>query len=329
MAPDSSIRGFVSYLLLAYVGFSIVVLQAESALPACPSTQPVEDWNNCVGKYSSTQGDVYVGGFREGKRHGFGNNTWPNGAKFVGLYKNGKRDGPGRYFNTNGTLEQSGIWRSGVLIETISLPDSLFVGLDTPSSSVPPVLSTQTKPAESTARARQAVPNSPQDRVVEIYDEWGIPTEDDVARRLRIAAEQEKDPVLKKLLWQRYDDYQNQQKQARLQREQEAKQRAQWEARYQAAIQAEQQQRAKERQEAFYACLAGTREPTFVGAVARCNAEVTSAMRRVTDYEWDWDEFYDQSGDLVWTCRGVQTGQFAEFERCSGRYQTDSRWPGK
>jgi hypothetical protein len=165
--------------------------------------------------------------------------------------------------------------------------------------------------------------------VVEIYDEWGIPTEDDVARRFRIAAEQEKDPVLKKLLWQRYDDYQNQQKQARLQREQEAKQRAQWEARYQAAIQAEQQQRAKERQEAFYACLAGTREPTFVGAVARCNAEVTRAMRRVTDYEWDWDEFYDQSGDLVWTCRGVQTGQFAEFERCSGRYQTDSRWPGK
>jgi hypothetical protein len=47
------------------------------------------------------------------------------------------------------------------------------------------------------------------------------------------------------------------------------------------------------------------------------------------DYEWDWDQFYNQYRTLVWACRGIQTGQFAEPYRCSGRYQTDSRWPDK
>lgn len=46
------------------------------------------------------------------------------------------------------------------------------------------------------------------------------------------------------------------------------------------------------------------------------------------DYEWDWDQFYNQ-GSLVWACRGVQTGQFAEQSRCQHKYQVDYRWPGK
>ena len=47
------------------------------------------------------------------------------------------------------------------------------------------------------------------------------------------------------------------------------------------------------------------------------------------DKDWDWDQFYDRYGSLVWMCRGVQTGQFADEEKCDGEYQTDRRWPRK
>lgn len=46
------------------------------------------------------------------------------------------------------------------------------------------------------------------------------------------------------------------------------------------------------------------------------------------DIEWDWDQFRDQYGATVWACRGVQTGQFAVHDRCFGRLQVDTRWPG-
>lgn len=47
------------------------------------------------------------------------------------------------------------------------------------------------------------------------------------------------------------------------------------------------------------------------------------------DAEWDWDQLYDQRYNLVWACRGVQTGEFADPMRCSGKFQSDGRWPGK
>ncbi len=47
------------------------------------------------------------------------------------------------------------------------------------------------------------------------------------------------------------------------------------------------------------------------------------------DYEWDWDEFYNEYRQLVWMCRGVQTGQFSPSEKCQYKFKTDSRWPSK
>jgi hypothetical protein len=46
-----------------------------------------------------------------------------------------------------------------------------------------------------------------------------------------------------------------------------------------------------------------------------------------TDYEWDWDLFYNEYRQLVWACRGVQTGRFAEVERCQFKAKMDLRWP--
>jgi hypothetical protein len=47
------------------------------------------------------------------------------------------------------------------------------------------------------------------------------------------------------------------------------------------------------------------------------------------DFDWDWDQFYNQGGQLVWACRGVQTGRFAPNYHCAGKPMTDWRWPGK
>ena len=48
-----------------------------------------------------------------------------------------------------------------------------------------------------------------------------------------------------------------------------------------------------------------------------------------TDYDWAWDEFYNQSYQLVWACRGKQTGQFAMQDKCAYKPQNDFTWPAK
>ena len=52
-------------------------------------------------------------------------------------------------------------------------------------------------------------------------------------------------------------------------------------------------------------------------------------QKRSRDYEWAWDQFYHSNGSLVWACRGVQTGQFAEKINCLGKPKNDYRWPNK
>lgn len=47
------------------------------------------------------------------------------------------------------------------------------------------------------------------------------------------------------------------------------------------------------------------------------------------DFEWDWDQFYNEDRQLVWACRGVQTGQFSTLDKCTFKTKTDYRWPEK
>jgi len=47
----------------------------------------------------------------------------------------------------------------------------------------------------------------------------------------------------------------------------------------------------------------------------------------VTDYDWDWDAFKGQYGNRLWRCRGIQSGRFAEDERCQYDTKVDDRWP--
>lgn len=61
---------------------------------------------------------------------------------------------------------------------------------------------------------------------------------------------------------------------------------------------------------------------------AQGGAGTANGLAPATDYDWDWDQFY-HNGSLLWACRGIQTGQFAEQSRCQYKHQSDYRWPAK
>lgn len=46
------------------------------------------------------------------------------------------------------------------------------------------------------------------------------------------------------------------------------------------------------------------------------------------DTRWDWDLMNGSDGRPVWVCRGIQTRQFADLARCTGKFQQDWTWPG-
>jgi hypothetical protein len=67
----------------------------------------------------------------------------------------------------------------------------------------------------------------------------------------------------------------------------------------------------------------------LVGLAAGAAASSGSGSpAQARDYSWDWDQFRDQYGRLVWRCRGIQTGQFANDSQCRGNSRIDDRWPG-
>jgi hypothetical protein len=81
------------------------------------------------------------------------------------------------------------------------------------------------------------------------------------------------------------------------------------------------------------AIAAGVVAAALVVAAASSDSAGSSGGGNTTtassDYDWDWDEFYDQYGTLIWRCRGIQTARFAEDYKCAGDWKTDVRWPSK
>jgi hypothetical protein len=66
-----------------------------------------------------------------------------------------------------------------------------------------------------------------------------------------------------------------------------------------------------------------------VGVGVGVGVGLGSGPDRVSDAEWDWDEFSTPSQGRMWGCRGVQTGQLVDPSYCAGKVQTDWRWPQK
>ncbi len=77
----------------------------------------VTNWHNCQGAYTFSNGDQYIGGWKDGRRTGHGTYLWPDGEKYVGEFRSGTKSGQGNYYFTDGEiwtgLFENGKWISG------------------------------------------------------------------------------------------------------------------------------------------------------------------------------------------------------------------------
>ena len=83
--------------LLRFLAFILMVgsTYAQSNLPACPSTGYRD---NCFGTFTSADGEIYVGEFKDDKRNGQGTQTFASGSGgYTGEWKDGKYNGQGTY----------------------------------------------------------------------------------------------------------------------------------------------------------------------------------------------------------------------------------------
>ena len=123
---------FLSLMLSSGINSSSVF---SLNLNMCPSSG---NKSNCFAVFSYSNGEIYVGEFKNNKRHGQGtfsfndgrqyvgrwkNNkfngqgmeTNPNGDKYIGEFKNNKRHGQGTLTFANGTAPLVGLWKENEL----------------------------------------------------------------------------------------------------------------------------------------------------------------------------------------------------------------------
>jgi hypothetical protein len=84
---------------LLCLSFAALLFSAGEAwsLSKCPGSYNQYTWFDCVGTHTYTNGDKYVGEWRDGKRHGQGTLTLANGDKYVGEWRDNKWHGQGTY----------------------------------------------------------------------------------------------------------------------------------------------------------------------------------------------------------------------------------------
>jgi hypothetical protein len=121
---------------------------AQSSLEDCSTDTNVQNWTNCFGTYTTNIGNKYVGEFKNGmsgqgtltfisgnkyvgefkdnKFNGQGTFIFANGSKYVGEFKDGKYRGQGILYKADGTVNQSGFWDQGNLINSFPLNVNLF-----------------------------------------------------------------------------------------------------------------------------------------------------------------------------------------------------------
>ena len=99
------IKSLVVFALL--VGMTTV----SFALPACVGSWSVTNWKNCFGNYTYDNGDKYVDGWKNGKRHGQGTLTYADGSKWVGAWENNNLNGYAITYHADGSINQEGIFK--------------------------------------------------------------------------------------------------------------------------------------------------------------------------------------------------------------------------
>jgi len=82
----------MKYILRLLVVLMMGSASAQSNLPPC---DPSSIFHNCFGTYTFSNGDKYVGEYKDNRENGQGTFTGANGDKYVGEWKDGKRNGQG------------------------------------------------------------------------------------------------------------------------------------------------------------------------------------------------------------------------------------------
>ena len=104
LVPQSNLPA--GAVLLAPLLFILLLLPTVavggSSLPPCSNVQSKAPRGNCQGTFTSTNGDKYVGEFKDSKPNGQGTFTFADGDKYVGEFKDGDQNGQGTFTSTNG-----------------------------------------------------------------------------------------------------------------------------------------------------------------------------------------------------------------------------------
>ena len=67
----------------------------------------------------TTDGDSYVGEWKDGKRHGTGTMNFSNGDVYFGEWKNARQHGQGFYIQSDGSINREQ-YENGTLIESVA-----------------------------------------------------------------------------------------------------------------------------------------------------------------------------------------------------------------
>jgi len=121
------------FVILSFL-ISLTCISSQSwGLPSCPTSGVKHNcygtiiWKNGnkyvgefqnntgngKGKYTHISGDIYVGEWKDMKRHGQGIQTWENGDQLKGEFKYNQRNGPGTYIAANGDI-YVGEYKNGI-----------------------------------------------------------------------------------------------------------------------------------------------------------------------------------------------------------------------
>ena len=87
----------------------LLPLLLPSPLAFAECVGDISNYHNCQGTYTYSNGDKYIGEFKDGKKHGQGTYTFA-GGKYEGEFKDAKRDGQGTLTFADG-LKYEGEWK--------------------------------------------------------------------------------------------------------------------------------------------------------------------------------------------------------------------------
>ena len=107
------------YVFLVLMFCNIVLAQSslpkkQSLLPKCQGTN-FSKWTNCYGEVGPLpiDRDVYIGEWKDGKYHGQGTHTYPDGRKYAGEWKDDLPNGQGTWIHPDGR-KYVGEWKNGL-----------------------------------------------------------------------------------------------------------------------------------------------------------------------------------------------------------------------